>query len=279
MSRLTHIFHNENTDAGYTLRIIGRGDRYGKKWAQVHDSDALIAEFYDRRFAVEDDPADGRILGQFVARFSLDKLLQEGPDGRSQFERPLALDVDMPTWVVPGTGMQSCRRVLAMAGLAQAMPGPLDPQVAIIIGPEDTSFVFDDSTEGLDAKILTAIPRVRSGGGLNLSVPDAILRLCNEQELTVRRASAQAYCDEGAPVTHAAILSHGNHRAGMTASSALNLALPVRHFIVAAGFSDPREEHLDPLLRSLRETPGMICDLAGPDIQALTGVVALEPVS
>ena len=38
----------------YNVRIVNKGDRYGREDCLTHDDDRPMAEFYDRRYASDD---------------------------------------------------------------------------------------------------------------------------------------------------------------------------------------------------------------------------------
>lgn len=112
MSRLTHIFHNEFHNADFTMRVIGRGDLYGKTMALRHQQDDPLVEFYDGR---QDTP------GQFVSRYYLSTLLEEDRSGKTAFDGGLILDGGN-NWRVDADGMKSCLVALQVAGMVPGDP-------------------------------------------------------------------------------------------------------------------------------------------------------------
>ena len=54
----------------FNVRIVSKGDRYGRADCLTHDEDRPMVEFYDRRYASEEWPR-----GQFVSRYYVGTLL------------------------------------------------------------------------------------------------------------------------------------------------------------------------------------------------------------
>ena len=54
----------------YNVRIVNKGDRYGRADCLTHDEDRPMVEFYDRRYTSEAWPR-----GQFVSRYYVGTLL------------------------------------------------------------------------------------------------------------------------------------------------------------------------------------------------------------
>lgn len=82
---------------GFNVRIVHKGESYGRNNCLTHDQDDPLVEFYDARW-------QGRIpdwpLGQFVSRYYLSTLLQGSHD------RGLLLDASSPSWSVSPHGMR-----------------------------------------------------------------------------------------------------------------------------------------------------------------------------
>ena len=87
-----------NTETGipFTMRLVRKGDGYGRDLARVHDEDRPLVEFYDARFQFADEK--GAEFGQFVSRYYLGTLRAHGP-------RALFLDGGVPAWTIDAAGM------------------------------------------------------------------------------------------------------------------------------------------------------------------------------
>ena len=85
----------------FNVRIVNKGDRYGRADCLTHDDDRPMVEFYDRRYANEAWPR-----GQFVSRYYVSTLL-EGEN------RGLCLDGgNANEWSVSADGMAIVRAYL-----------------------------------------------------------------------------------------------------------------------------------------------------------------------
>ncbi len=67
----------------YNVRIVSKGERYGREDCLTHDDDRPMVEFYDRRSASDDyerySEDDWQSRGYFVSRYYVGTLL--GTDG------------------------------------------------------------------------------------------------------------------------------------------------------------------------------------------------------
>lgn len=69
----------------WTVRVVFEGDRFGRDMCLVHDDAEPLIEFYDADHDLHTDTdgyfygecVDGKVLGQFVARYSADTLLED----------------------------------------------------------------------------------------------------------------------------------------------------------------------------------------------------------
>ena len=86
----------------FNVRIVNKGDRYGRADCLTHDDDRPMVEFYDRRYQHGDWPD----RGQFVSRYYGSTLL-EGEN------RGLCLDGgNANEWSVSADGMDIVRAYL-----------------------------------------------------------------------------------------------------------------------------------------------------------------------
>jgi hypothetical protein len=83
----------------FNVRIVRKGDRFGRNDCLVHDDDRPMVEFYDHRY----DHSDFKGRGQFVSRYFVCTLL-EGEN------RGLCLDGgNRNEWTVSADGMAIVR--------------------------------------------------------------------------------------------------------------------------------------------------------------------------
>jgi len=129
MAALIHVFRNDAHERDFTMRVVKKGDRYGREMCLVHDRDDPMVEFYDRGWSIDRD-TDGTVLGQFVSRYNLATLLEPDIDGRTAFEwEKLTLDGGTG-WAVSGSGLKSCLAVLVEAGLCPDLTEAREARIA-----------------------------------------------------------------------------------------------------------------------------------------------------
>lgn len=76
----------------FAVRLVEKGDKYGRNLCLPHDEDRPMVEFFDMRYPHTE-------LGQFVSRYYADTLMKHG------FRRGLDLDSGVPDWSVDGDAM------------------------------------------------------------------------------------------------------------------------------------------------------------------------------
>jgi hypothetical protein len=92
----------------FNVRIVNKGDRYGRADCLTHDDDRPMVEFYDHRYASEAWPR-----GQFVSRYYVGTLL--GYEGFYGGEPTGGLCLDggnANEWSVSADGMALVRAYL-----------------------------------------------------------------------------------------------------------------------------------------------------------------------
>jgi hypothetical protein len=100
----------------FNIRIVNKGDRYGREDCLTHDDDRQMVEFYDCRSVLDDyerySEGDWQTRGQFVSRYFVGTILgKEGFYGRA--EGGLCLDGGNPNeWSVSEEGMDVIRAYL-----------------------------------------------------------------------------------------------------------------------------------------------------------------------
>jgi len=86
----------------FNVRILNKGDKYGREFCLTHDEDKPIAEFYDRRYPHTE-------FGQFVSRYYVSTLLEDPTGG-------LCLDGgNASSWTVSADDMALVRAYLRAA--------------------------------------------------------------------------------------------------------------------------------------------------------------------
>lgn len=80
-------------DSRFTVRVVRKGDTYGRDDFFTHNEDAPLVEFYDNRYPFTPH-------GQFVSRYYCKTLLA----GQSN-KMGLDLQGDVPDWKVSADGM------------------------------------------------------------------------------------------------------------------------------------------------------------------------------
>ena len=89
----------------FNVRILSKGDKYGRDFCLTHDEDKPIVEFYDRRYPHTE-------FGQFITRYYVGTIL--GNDGYSgKGEGGLILDGgNRDEWTVSARDMDVVRAYL-----------------------------------------------------------------------------------------------------------------------------------------------------------------------
>jgi hypothetical protein len=89
------VFNDKKTGQSWVVRLIQRGDGYGKQDAVMHEDDEPLVEFFDTRYEHTD-------LGQFVSRYFRRTLLESEAGG-------LCLQGGVPSWTVHSDCMARVR--------------------------------------------------------------------------------------------------------------------------------------------------------------------------
>lgn len=88
-----NILNIESNGIPFVVRLVCKGDNYGRENGLTHTEDKPLVEFYDARYSHTQ-------FGQFISRYYADTLtLQHGPN---------ALDLygGSPDWQIDAAGMQ-----------------------------------------------------------------------------------------------------------------------------------------------------------------------------
>jgi hypothetical protein len=79
----------------FTLRLVRKGDRYGRDFCLTHDQDEPLIEFYDGRYPHSE-------YGQLVSRYNVSTLLGDNKLAGCG----LCLDGGVPNWVLDKDTLQ-----------------------------------------------------------------------------------------------------------------------------------------------------------------------------
>lgn len=82
----------------FNVRILRKGDKYGRDECLTHNEDRPLVEFYDTRYPHTQ-------YGQFVSRYYVSTLLESDTGG-------LCLDGGVPSWTVGAQDMDTVRKYL-----------------------------------------------------------------------------------------------------------------------------------------------------------------------
>lgn len=83
----------------FNVRLVRKGQGYGRNLSVIHEKDEPLVEFYDARYVFSGEA--GAEFGQFVSRYYLSTLrASQSPT------RGLCLDGGVPAWNVDSGAMQ-----------------------------------------------------------------------------------------------------------------------------------------------------------------------------
>jgi hypothetical protein len=91
------------TVSKFNVRVVNKGDKYGRDFVLINDSDKPLVEFYDARYPHTE-------FGQFVSRYYVSTIL--GTDGYGRAEGGLSLHGGIPEWTVSAEDMATVRNFL-----------------------------------------------------------------------------------------------------------------------------------------------------------------------
>ena len=84
----------------FNVRVVTKGDKYGRDFCLTHNEDKPLVEFYDARYPHTE-------FGQFVSRYYVETIL--GDDDYGPKNSGLSLDGGIPEWTVPASDMNTVR--------------------------------------------------------------------------------------------------------------------------------------------------------------------------
>jgi hypothetical protein len=88
----------------FNMRLVRKGDTYGRDLCLTHDKDDALVEFYDARYRFEGER--GAEFGQFVSRYYLSTLC------KSKNKGGLNLDGGVDAWTIDADGMALAYAIL-----------------------------------------------------------------------------------------------------------------------------------------------------------------------
>lgn len=100
--------YNDTTGRPFTMRLVRKGQGYGRDLQVIHDRDEPLVEFYDAQHSFKGER--GAEFGQFVSRYYLSTLLR----GHAADSAGLCLDGGVPAWQIDAAGMRAAVTLLAM---------------------------------------------------------------------------------------------------------------------------------------------------------------------
>ena len=86
------------TVSNFNVRVLNKGDKYGRDFCLTHTKDEPLVEFYDNRYPHTQ-------FGQFVSRYYVETILERDTGG-------LCLDGGVPDWTVSADDMTTVRNFL-----------------------------------------------------------------------------------------------------------------------------------------------------------------------
>lgn len=87
---------------GFNVRIVSKGEAYGRDDCLTHDGDDALVEFYDAKA----DPTKFGQRGQFVSRYFTTTLLSV------VFPHGIQLEGGVPEWSISPQGMREVKRYI-----------------------------------------------------------------------------------------------------------------------------------------------------------------------
>lgn len=91
----------------FNVRLVRKGQTYGRDLCLTHDKDDPLVEFYDARYVFAGEA--GAEFGQFVSRYYL-TTLRKSREPRCQ--HGLCLEGGVPDWTVDAEAMQTVHALL-----------------------------------------------------------------------------------------------------------------------------------------------------------------------
>ena len=97
--------YDQEYKKSWNIRIVDKGDNFGKGMCLLHKQKKPLVEFYDVDYGFEKD-TDGYILGQLASRYYLDTIL------KAEWTTGLCLDGGVPEWSISKTTINKINNFL-----------------------------------------------------------------------------------------------------------------------------------------------------------------------
>ena len=101
MNKIAKFIDNERGQP-WTIRIVDKGDAYGRDDCLIHENDEPTIEFYDGENLFDKQESDGTMLGQFVSRYYISTIM----DGKGGGLNLMGYE---PKWQIESLAMDSIR--------------------------------------------------------------------------------------------------------------------------------------------------------------------------
>jgi hypothetical protein len=89
----------------FNVRVVNKGDKYGRDFCLTHEEDKPLVEFYDSRYPHTD-------FGQFITRYYVATILGKNAHRLDEETGALHLDLGIPAWTVSERHMDIVRAYL-----------------------------------------------------------------------------------------------------------------------------------------------------------------------
>ena len=93
------------TVSKFNVRVVNKGDKYGRDFVLTNDSDKPLVEFYDARYPHTE-------FGQFITRYYVSTILGDNVHRLDEETGALHLDLGIPAWTVSAEDMATVRNFL-----------------------------------------------------------------------------------------------------------------------------------------------------------------------
>jgi hypothetical protein len=100
----TAIVKSASNGKTFKMRLVTKGERYGRDMCLTHDKPTPLVEFYDTAHNFDRDP-DGVMLGQFVSRYYIGSVIADDSRG-------LNLHGGVTGWQIDPQGMRDARAIM-----------------------------------------------------------------------------------------------------------------------------------------------------------------------
>ena len=89
----------------FNVRVVNKGDKYGRDFVLTHEEEKPLVEFYDSRYPHTE-------FGQFITRYYVATILGDNVHRLDEETGALHLDLGIPAWTVSERHMDIVRAYL-----------------------------------------------------------------------------------------------------------------------------------------------------------------------